>query len=251
MIELDVALVPDAVPAHSAAVLVVVDEIRASTTLTTLLDLGATTVYIEGGLDAARRLGRATDSILVGERHALRPRGFDFDNSPTMLERADLQGRSVVLSTTNGTAILRAVRGSPHVLVGCLRNARACAEAAIDLARAHDTGIRIVCAGRERRFVLEDAVAAGLIASRIVEHAERQGTETSLTDAATAARRLGAGYASMEAALEASDGGRTLHQIGQAADIAFCAAVDVTATVPVLHDGPTLRIERLGRAEPG
>jgi 2-phosphosulfolactate phosphatase len=248
MFELDVALVPDAVPAHSAAVLVVVDEIRASTTLTTLLDLGVPTVYIEGGLDAARRLGRATGSILVGERHALRPRGFDFDNSPTMLARADLHGRSVVLSTTNGTAILRRVRRSPHVLIGCLRNARACAEAAIDLARAHDTGIRIVCAGRERRFVLEDAVAAGVIATRIAEGAARLGVGVRPTDGATAARRLSTGHASMDDALEASDGGRTLHQIGQAADIAFCAAVDVTATVPVLRDGPTLRIERLERA---
>lgn len=250
MIELDVAMVPDAMPRHSPDVLVIIDEIRASTTLTTLLDLGAPTIYIEGALDAARRLARATGSLLVGERHALRPRGFDFDNSPTMLEHAGVRDRSVVLSTTNGTAILRRVRRSQHVLVGCSRNARACAEAALELARAQGTGVRVVCAGRERRFVLEDAVAAGLIATRVVEGAERQGITIRLADAATAARRLYAGYASMQAALEASDGGRTLHRIGQPADILYCAGVDVTDTVPVLRDGPMLRVERLGPAEP-
>jgi 2-phosphosulfolactate phosphatase len=246
VIELDVALVPGAVPRGEPHVLIVVDEIRASTTLTTLLDLDCNPIYIEGSLAAARRLGRATGSILIGERRALRPRGFDFDNSPTMLIRAGVHGTPAVLSTTNGTAILRTVRRSRHVLIGCLRNARACAEAALMLAEAGGTGIRIVCAGRQRRFTLEDAVAGGVIATRILEAAGRTGSRLSLTDAAAAARRLSDGFPTTLAALEASDGGRTLRRIGQAGDIAFCAEVDASRAVPVLRDGAPLRVERFG-----
>jgi len=243
--EIDVALVPQAARPDDPAVFVVTDEIRASTTITTMLDIGCADIFIEGALDAARRRGRETGSILVGERHLRRPPGFDFANSPLALLRAGVHDRSAVLSTTNGTAILKMLRRSEHVLVGCLRNARACGVAAVRLAEEQGVGIRVVCAGRLRRFVLEDAVAAGTIVTRAVEAAEARGIETDLTDAARVAVRLSRAYPDTLTALLDSDGGRVLRQIGQEDDIPFCAEVDVTATVPVLRDGNPMRIERL------
>jgi 2-phosphosulfolactate phosphatase len=243
--EIDVALVPQAARPADRAVFIVVDEIRASTTITTLLDIGCPDIYIEGALVAARRRGRETGSILVGERHLRRPAGFDFANSPMALARAGVQGRSVVLSTTNGTAMLRMLRRSESVLVGCLRNARACGQAAVRLAEAQGVGIRVICAGRLRRFVLEDAVAAGVIVSRIVEAADGRAVETSLTDAASVAVGISNSYPDTLAALLDSDGGRVLREMGQAEDIPFCAEVDVTDTVPILRDGSPMRIVRL------
>jgi 2-phosphosulfolactate phosphatase len=243
--EIDVALVPQAARPADPAVFIVVDEIRASTTITTLLDIGCVDIYIEGALVSARQRGRETGSILVGERHLRRPAGFDFANSPLILARAGVQGRSAVLSTTNGTAILKMLRRSGHVLVGCLRNARACGAAAVRLAEAQGVGIRVVCAGRLRRFVMEDAVAAGVIVTRIVEAADARGIETNLTDPARVAVRLRGGYPDTLTALLDSDGGRVLREIGQEEDIPFCAEVDVTDTVPTLRDGNPMRIERL------
>ncbi|MGD0861202.1 MAG: 2-phosphosulfolactate phosphatase [Candidatus Limnocylindrales bacterium] len=243
--DVDVALVPQVSRPADPAVFIVVDEIRASTTMTTLLDLGCSNIYIEGALTAARRRGRETGSILVGERHLRRPAGFDFANSPLVLARAGVQGRSVVLSTTNGTAMLKMLRRSGHVLVGCLRNARACGGAAVRLAEAQGVGIRVVCAGRLRRFVLEDAVAAGVIVTRIVEAAEARGIDTDLTDAARLAVGLRDRYPDILAALLDSDGARTLRKIGEEEDVPFCAEVDVTDAVPILRDGSPMRIERL------
>ena len=243
--DIDVALLPQAARPADPAVFIVVDEIRASTTITTLLDIGCSGIYIEGALEAARRRGRETGSILVGERHLRRPVGFDFANSPMVLARAGVEGRSAVLSTTNGTAILKMLRRSECVLVGCLRNARACAGAAVRLAAAQGVGIRVVCAGRLRRFVLEDAVAAGVIVSRIVEAADASGITTNLTDAARVAVGLRDSYPDTLAALLDSDGGRVLREMGQAEDIPFCAEVDVTDTVPILRDGSPMRIVRL------
>jgi 2-phosphosulfolactate phosphatase len=243
--DIDVALVPQASRPADPAVFIVVDEIRASTTITTLLDIGCSDIYVEGALVAARRRGRETGSILVGERHLLRPAGFDFANSPLALARAGVRGRSVVLSTTNGTAILKMLRGSGNVLVGCLRNARACGTAAVRLAEAQGVGIRVVCAGRLRRFVMEDAVAAGVIVTRVVEATEARGIETNLTDAARVAVRVCDGYPDTPTALFDSDGGRVLRDIGQEEDIPFCAEVDVTDTVPILRDGNPMRIEPL------
>lgn len=243
--DIDVALVPQVARPTDPVVFIVTDQIRASTTLTTLLDIGCTGIYIEGSLVAARRLGRETGSILIGERHLTRPTGFDFANSPLALTRAGVNGRSAVLSTTNGTAILKMVRRSNYALVGCLRNARACGAAAVRLAEAQATGIRVICAGRQRLFNIEDAVAAGVIVERIVEAANSRGINTSLTDAAHAVVRLSNGYPDTLTALLDSDGGRALQAIGEAEDIPFCAEVDRTDTVPILRDGNPMRIERL------
>ena len=106
-LEIDVRFVPRLAPPGDPAVRVVVDEIRASTTLTTLIELGCPVVHIGGSLVASRRLARETGSLLVGERQGRRPAGFDLSNSPVALRRAGAGGRSVVLSTTNGTATLR------------------------------------------------------------------------------------------------------------------------------------------------
>jgi 2-phosphosulfolactate phosphatase len=244
--QVDVALVPQAAPDGDPVVRIVVDEIRASTTLTTLVEIGCPAIYIEGALARARRLARETGSLLVGERHLRRPAGFDLPNSPTALVRAGADGRSVVLSTTNGTAILRRFARQRHVLVGCLRNARACAAAAVSLALAEGTDIRVVCAGRERRFVLEDAVAAGAIVARIAEVGAARGVTVDPTDAARAATTVASAYPDPLGALEASDGGRVLRAIGEAEDLPWCAALDVTDAVPVLVPGDPLRIGRLG-----
>jgi 2-phosphosulfolactate phosphatase len=245
--KIDVALVPQAARVAPGRVLIVIDQIRASTTITTVLDLGCSDLFLAGDVRAARRLGRLTGSLIAGERLARRPPGFDFDNSPSELARAGLGGRSLVLSTTNGTAVLRRFRAADAVLVGCLRNARAVAAAAVGLARASgpDGSVQVVCAGRLGRFVIEDAVAAGVIVGRIAEGLGNDGEPAVLTDAAAAAVRLRASFPDLLAAMAQSDGGATLREIGQPDDIAFCAEEDASSTVPRLVAGDPMRIVAL------
>jgi 2-phosphosulfolactate phosphatase len=119
--------------------------------------------------------------------------------------------------------------------VGCIRNATAVAAAAAGLAGPADRVVRIVCAGREGQFVLDDAVAAGLIVLRLVEAAGTRGEDTVLTDAAKAAVRLTRSWPTLLAAMDDSDGGATLRRIGAPEDIAFCAGEDLTETVPIVR----------------
>ena len=245
--KIDVALVPQTARVAPGRVLLVIDQIRASTTITTVLDLGCTDLFLAGDVRAARRLGRLTGSLIAGERLARKPPGFDFDNSPSELARAGLGGRSLVLSTTNGTAVLRRFRAADAVLVGCLRNARAGAAAAVGLARASgpDGSVQVVCAGRLGRFVIEDAVAAGVIVGRIAEVLGDDGEPAVLTDAAVAAVRLRASFPALLSAMAQSDGGATLREIGRPDDIAFCAEEDASSTVPRLVAGEPMRIVAL------
>jgi 2-phosphosulfolactate phosphatase len=127
------------------------------------------------------------------------------------------------------------------VLVGALRNATACCEAALALARKHKTDLGIVCAGKWRRFVLDDAVCAGVLVETLADLTE----DHELTDAAQAARRLPRAYPDMLTPFRASASGQNLLRIDQEADIAFCARQDVSRVVPVLQPGLPLRVRAI------
>jgi 2-phosphosulfolactate phosphatase len=247
---IDVALLARVVAPADPGVLIVIDQIRASTTITVLIDAGCRNVFLAGDPDAARAVARETGSLMAGEFHAVKPPDFDFDNSPSELSGVDLRDRSVVLSTTNGTAAIERLRRAEPVLVGCIRNATAVASVALVLAGEGSGIVRIVCAGREGLFVLDDAVAAGLIVSRVVERAGMAGRDAILSDAATAAVRLRDSWTTLLAALEASDGGATLRRIGAPGDIAFCAEEDRTSTVPVVRFDGRMRAVALAPAGP-
>jgi 2-phosphosulfolactate phosphatase len=241
----DVALVPGEARYWPDTVCIVVDQLRASCTLTTLLDLGCPSVRVTRSLAEARALGRATGALLAGERRGLVPPGFDANNSPVELSGLDVGGRPVVLCTSNGTRVLSLLRHMPATLVGCLLNAGACAEAAVELATARGIGVGVVCAGTVGRFALDDAVAAGEIVRRVTALAGGRGVACELSDAAIAAVRLRSAYADPTDALEESTAGRLVHAIGAGEDVAFCARIDVSRAVPVLRSGPPMTIERL------
>jgi len=240
--ELDVALVPSQARGWGRTVCVVVDELRASSTITTLLDMGCSSLMLTAGLADARRLAREHGGILAGERHGRTPRGFDFNNSPAELRGAQVRGRNVVLCTTNGTRVLASLQEQAAVLVGCLLNARACAVSAVALAQSLDARLGVVCAGQSGRFALDDAVAAGAIVARAIEALTGHGSTVHLTDAAQAALKLHAGYRNPMSALRQSASGRLVKELGAEADVELCARVESSTTVPILQPGTPLRI---------
>ena len=243
--DIDVALVPSQARAWTDRVCIVIDELRASSTMTTLLDLGASEILLTQSLSEARRLAAERDAILCGERGGITPRGFDYNNSPAELSGSDLDGRPVVLSTSNGTAVLAELQAAPVVLVGCLLNARASAEAAVAAASALRTGVGVVCAGTLGRFALDDAAAAGMLVGRLMDALAARGNGWSLTDAAIAAVRLRSSFPEIEEALAQSVAGRLVTRLGAGDDVPFCAQVDASSTVPVLRPGHPLVVERL------
>jgi 2-phosphosulfolactate phosphatase len=243
--EIDVALVPSEARSWRDTVCIVIDELRASSTITTLLDSGCSRLYLTSGLQTARRLGREHDGLLVGEREGIRPPGFDFNNSPAEISRADIRGRVVVVSTSNGTKVLSKLTATPATLIGCLLNARASAEAAVGLAGKMSARVGIVCAGTLGRFALDDAVAAGVLVERITAALRSRGEEASLTEAAVAAVRLRGSYLDLVTPLRESVAGRLVTKLGAGDDVPFCARVDVSSTVPVLRPGTPLIVEHL------
>lgn len=228
------AFVPEESGARERRVVVVVDVLRATTSLLVLVERGVSEVVIAPSVSAARQYRGLHPGVLAaGEERGQAPEGFDFGNSPVAFARADLSGRRVVLATTNGTRALLAVKEAPVLLAGCLRNASAVARAARAEAVGTGRDVTIVCAGREGRFSLDDAYTAGAIVDAMRRHG---GEGLVLTDGAVAAQTLYQSLPDALAVFRTSRAGRQLVEIGLEEDLPFCASRDCSDLVPRVGD---------------
>ena len=219
----DVAFTPG--EAAPAAVGVVVDVLRATSTIAQALASGYERVLCCAEIEDARALReQLPDSVLGGERQAMRVEGFDVGASPR--EFLEARARTLILSTTNGTrAILQTAQRCERVLLGSLLNLSAVAAA------AGSDDVAVVCAGFRGGFALDDVYCAGRIVQRL--SGER-------TQAASAAELLTRAFPTALDGLEA----RTYGPPGLEEDIAYCAQVDLLDVVPVLTrvEGPAAEI---------
>lgn len=215
-----VAFTPD--EAAAAPTGIVVDVIRATSTICQALAAGYERVWCAAEVEEARALRTEGAVTLGGERLGLRIDGFDLGNSPA--EYVEPRTPVLALTTTNGTrAIVTAARRCERVLVASLLNLAAVAEAAL----ADGDDVAVFCAGVKGAFALDDAYVAGRLAERLA---------CDRSDAAEAAVRLARSYGSAEEALRASRSGRNLIDHGPEleADIAYCARESVLDVVPRL-----------------
>jgi len=235
---LDVAFLPRDLREPERSVCIVVDLVRATTTMTTLYEAGCLTVYAAPTIESAREAALEHHAVLCGERDGLKVPGFDYGNSPVEFHRLDLHDRQVVLSTTNGTLAIHAASAAPAVLAGCLRNASAVVERATELAGPRGLGVTIVCAGREGRFALDDAYCAGHLIALLRKSVEPSSLD--LTDSAVAAENLRLSNDDALAVVSMSSSGRGLTHVGLGHDLPFVAEVDRSEVVPELVRGDTI-----------
>lgn len=212
---------------------VVVDVLRATSTIVEAIAHGARSIFPVATIDEAARLGQNLDratTLLCGERRSERVAGFDLGNSPAEFTATAVSGKALVMSTTNGTLALLAAAPARRILVASLLNLGAAARAIAD-----DAGdLIIICAGREGHFGLEDAVCAGLLATRV---GERAGKRVKGNDATAAAMSLGRRYGkALVRMMRGTAAGRQLMDLGFADDLAFCADVDRHDIVPELRE---------------
>ena len=239
--EIHVAFLPQEAGDVRRRVAVVIDVLRATTSILTLLERGCAEVIAAPDVESAR--GYAAGSALrvrtAGEEGGLPPAGFEFGNSPSAFARADVAGSRVVIATTNGTRALHAVRLAPVVVAACLRNRAAAARAAAAAARDGGLDLTVVCAGREGRFSLDDAYAAGGVADALVEYFAGR-ADYRATDAVLAARTLYRAWPDPIEVFRQTAGGRNVLAIGLEKDLDYCAVRDGSEFVPRVGDRLTL-----------
>jgi 2-phosphosulfolactate phosphatase len=224
--------------ATRGGIAVVIDVLRASTTMITALAHGAASIVPVADVDEARRLAGVLGprAVLGGERGGLRIPGFDLGNSPREYTAERVAGRTVVITTTNGTAALHASRDAAEIVVGGIVNRTAVAEAVRRL--AGDRGsVHLVCAGTDGVVSAEDVLAAGAI----LDAAAAEACDDVLDQAASGAlaffRRVAASGdvpAALVAEFRRSPGGSNLVDLGMEADLPAAAAIDSLDIVPRL-----------------
>jgi len=207
----------------------VIDVLRASTTIITALGNGAAAVIpVESVEDArVRAQGLGREAVLAGERHSDPPPGFDLGNSPLEFTRERVEGRTIVMTTSNGTRALVAARSAAAVGVAAFVNAGA----AVAWAEAREGDVVLVCAGELGAPSLEDQACAGVLAARLAAGG------ATLTPQASAARALADTYGKDIARLRETPHARGLAAKGRGDDVVFCLTRDTSTVVPVLTPG--------------
>ena len=214
----------------------VIDILRATTSMCAALSNGARAILPVASTGEALKLAQtlASDDVrLAGEQNCLRIEGFHLGNSPMEMTEPAVRGRTLIVSTTNGTRALLACQGSAAVYPACAGNLSLAAERARETLE-QDGEVLVVCAGRGNAFSLDDAYTAGrLVAAVLGGSARRRG----LNDAALAALDLVRRYGERwERPLRRSRAGRELVRLGFAADVADAARLDAYPVLPTFHD---------------
>ena len=249
---LDVALLPSEAEAMEADAFLVIDVLRATTTIATLFEGGLADLLVADTMEAARERARSEGRVLFGEVGGLPPEGFDHGNSPVEAAGLEVQGTGAVLFTTNGTRALCGAAGRGAVAAAAFANVRAAARWAAGYER-----VVLVCAGNEggTRFALEDFAAA----ARLVQLIARESPGLALGDAAGVAAEI-TGYEDWIAPglpqrtdrsarlVAGAHHARGLKALGLEADIAFAAREDTSGAVPeVVEHGEGWALLRAAR----
>jgi 2-phosphosulfolactate phosphatase len=217
---IDVALTPAGLRRPDIAV--VIDVLRATSTLTQALAAGYRQVLCVSSVERAAGL-RGPGRVLAGERNCIEPPGFDQGNSPR--EAMQCRGTELVLATTNGApAIVAATRHAPEVIAACLLNL----DAVIELLVARGPGgrrVQIVCSGTWGEPALEDTYVAGRLSAALAGPR---------SDAALIAEAVAAAYATPLQALSASRGAAMLRDAGLGSDVEYCALESELGCVPTV-----------------
>jgi 2-phosphosulfolactate phosphatase len=225
----------------------VIDVIRATSTIAAALGRGAERVVIAPSIEQAFKAKRSfPDAVLCGEEKGIKIEGFDFDNSPLKLSGLDLSGRSVVLKTTNGTESILKARNARETAALSLLNFHCTMDYAVQASERNRLDLYFLCAGKWGEVSYDDVYVAGLGIRYVAERCDR----AELSDTALLALNAASNEKDIYRALVKSQSGTYALTLGLEEDIRFCSQLNkynITGTLDVFAvqnpDDPTFIIK--------
>ncbi|MDD4856550.1 MAG: 2-phosphosulfolactate phosphatase [Candidatus Krumholzibacteria bacterium] len=219
-------------PALQDSAVVVIDVLRASTTIVAAIDSGAEKIIPIADVETASRLARPSErdaKLLAGERKGCPIPGFDLCNSPEEFTAEKVRGRTIVFTTTNGTRAIAVAAKARRTIICAMTNVRAVASAL-----AGEREAIVLCCGTEGSVSAEDLLCGGILLASL---GDEVASET-LTDSARIARIIADRYGpDAETFIRSCDHGRRLIELGFEKDVAFCSRVGVSTSVPIVKGG--------------
>ncbi len=213
---------------------IVIDVLRATTTIVTALNNGAKEIIPVGSIEFAMKISGSGQMLLGGERNAEKIDGFTFGNSPIEYTEEAVKGKSIILFTTNGSKALVRAKFSSNLFVASFLNVKAVVK---EILRAKEN-LEILCSGNNGMYCLEDSVCAGMIIKQILEISEN----VELDDASNTCLILyNKNRKRIKKMLSETDHGKTLIEKGFVEDIVYAAQENIFDIVPKYVDG-TVRL---------
>jgi 2-phosphosulfolactate phosphatase len=249
--QVHVHLLPRLIPHGSlrGGVVVVVDVLRATTVMVEALAAGCEAIMPCGEIDEAKEIAAslpAGTALLVGERHGLPIPGFDLGNSPDDFTREVCEGKTLVMTTTNGTRAILASLEAERIFIASFGNLQAISdELALQfLKKDHRRSVHIVCAGTEGFISLEDSLLAGALAGEIAkipgENVEELfgNDEAFMVVAQWNEVRRHLNERPLESVLGQGRGGKRVGSIGMGADIEASSQIGCLPLVAMVERDP-------------
>lgn len=217
----------------SSDVSIMVDALRASTTMTIALD-NFNKIIPCFTPEEALELKNKTGGVMAGERKGAKIEGFDVGNSPTAIRDIQSDSDTLILTTSNGTRILEDMNSK--VLIGCLNNAKAVAEVSLKLAKTH---IDVVMAGVRGEFAIEDYLTAGEIIYQISEICK----DCEISEYAQSAVLESRDYETVKKAFHESKSGKRLTKLGYLNDVKLSLKKNSSQNVALYENNVITRVK--------
>ena len=231
MNNIKVCLTPSLFPIYSdrTSIVVVVDVLRATSAICTALDLGVESIIPVSTIEDALDYKDNDEYIIAAERNGKIVRGFDLGNSPTEYSNHSLEGKKMVLTTTNGTKAINIAKQDHLVVTGSFLNLKALTSFLVEM----DKGIIILCAGWKNDYCLEDTLFAGALTEQLIKNEkfyyDNDSTASSLMLYQKAKDNL-------FDFLKDSQHRKRLAHLGIETDVRYCLELNKSEVIPILKD---------------
>lgn len=233
---LEVCLTPALLPLFDIedSIVVIIDIFRATSSICYGIENGAEAIIPVSQVEECAAYGEmGLGYLLAAERDGKVVDGFDFGNSPFSYTKQKVSGKTIVLTTTNGTHALHLSTKAKRIIIGSFLNLTS----VCNWLKAQNQNILLVCAGWKNNFNLEDTLFAGAITERLANY-----THTADDAAIAAADLYSLAKEDLNAYLKKTSHSERLKQLGIEADIDFCLNVDVATAIPVLDGNRLVRL---------
>lgn len=231
--QLQVCLTPALLPLYNVEdyIVVVIDIFRATTSICYGIENGALAIIPVAKVEECHSYREIEPGhLLAAERDGEIVDGFDFGNSPFSYTKEKVAGKTIVLTTTNGTQALHLSRKAKKIVIGAFLNLTALC----NWLKEQDENILLVCSGWKNNFNLEDTLFAGAVVEQL-----RSATFIADDPAIAANDLYNIAKDDLNGYLKKTSHSERLKALGIEADIEFCLRVDLTTAIPIL-DGDAL-----------
>lgn len=209
---------------------VVIDILRATSVITTAMNNGCKGVIPVLTVEEASSIVRNSkeEFMLGGERNALKIEGFHYSNSPLEYTRESIQGKTLVMTTTNGTKAIKGCIGASNILIGAMVNAKATAKKILEI----NKDVVIVNAGTYGEFSIDDFLCSGYIIDCVLE-----GLQSELSDIAITSHYIYKNNEDIYSFIKYASHYKRITELGLEADLEYCCRKDIIDIVPEYING--------------